>query len=248
MKIVAIDSLLLSVPTPPPISLEFPDHKLVTATIRTDEGLAGFGYSAVIGGAGAEAVQAYLRTRLVPLLLGEDPLLVERLWQRMYWADRGIRRVGIAAYAVAALDIGLWDLVGKAAGLPLYKLWGAVTDRVPVYGSGGWPKYSVEELIAEGERYVAMGCRYYKMKIHHADPRVNRQRVEAVRRALGDGVGLMVDANQRLDVPGAITAAGLNKQLGKAVKPIDVNTDILAGLEQTKRLNFMKQWKEALKR
>jgi len=52
----------------------------------------------------------------------------------------------------------------------------------------------------------------------------------------------------RSDVPGAITAAGLNKQLGKAVKPIDVNTDILAGLEQTKRLNFMKQWKEALKR
>ena len=52
----------------------------------------------------------------------------------------------------------------------------------------------------------------------------------------------------RSDVPGPITAAGLNKDLGKAIKPIEVNTDILAGLEQTKRLEFMKQWKEALKR
>jgi len=207
MKITAIDSLLLRVPTPYPISLEFPEHKLVTATIRTDAGLAGFGYSLVFGGGGAEAVRSYLETRLKPLLLGEDPLFVERLWDRLYRADRGIRRVGIAGYAVSALDIGLWDLVGKAAGLPLYKLWGAFTDRVPVYGSGGWTTYPVEVLLDEARRYVDVGCRYYKMKIHHPDPRANRQRVEAVRQALGDGVRLMVDVNQRLDVLGAIRQA-----------------------------------------
>src|SRR5574342_692198 len=102
MKITAIDSLLLRVPTPHPISLEFPEHKLVTATIRTDAGVAGFGYSLVFGGGGAEAVQAYLETRLKPLLLGEDPLFVERLWERLFRADRGIRRVGIAGYALSA--------------------------------------------------------------------------------------------------------------------------------------------------
>jgi L-alanine-DL-glutamate epimerase-like enolase superfamily enzyme len=134
----------------------------------------------------------------------------------MYRADRAIRRVGIAGYAVGALDIGLWDLVGKVAGLPLYKLWGAVTDRVPAYGSGGWPKYSTDDLVNEAQRYVALGCRYYKMKIHHPDPRVNRARVEAVRRALGDGVQLMVDANQRLDVLGAIRQAELLEDLGLA--------------------------------
>lgn len=151
--------------------------------------------------------------RLKPLLLGEDPLFVERLWERMFRADRGIRRVGIAGYAVSALDIGLWDLVGKAAGLPLYKLWGAVTDRIPAYGSGGWPSYSLEDLVAEARSYVAMGCRYYKMKIHHPDPRVNRARVEAVRQALGDEVRLMVDANQRLDVPGAVRQAAFLEDL-----------------------------------
>jgi len=112
----------------------------------------------------------------------------------------GMKKQGVVAYALSALDIGLWDIAGKAAGLPLYKLWGAVTDRISAYGSGGWSKYSEKELIAEAERYAAQGCRYYKMKIHHADPRENAKRVGAVRRALGDGVRMMVDVNQRLDV------------------------------------------------
>jgi L-alanine-DL-glutamate epimerase-like enolase superfamily enzyme len=213
VKITAIEHFILSVPTPHPISLEFPEHRLVCAVIRTDQGLSGFGYSLVFGGGGAEAVHAYAESRLTPLLIGENPFFVERLWVRMYRGDRGIRRQGIAGYAVSALDIGLWDLVGKAAGLPLYKLWGAAADRIPAYGSGGWSKYSIDDLIAEARRYVALGCRYYKMKIHHPDPRVNRQRVEAVRQALGDGVGLMVDVNQRLDVLGAIRQAALLEDL-----------------------------------
>src|SRR5207244_1604618 len=83
----------------------------------------GPGYRLAFGGGGAEAIQVYLETRLTPLLLGEDPLFVERLWERMFRFDRGIKRQGVAAYALSALDIGLWDIVGKAAGLPLYKLW-----------------------------------------------------------------------------------------------------------------------------
>lgn len=213
MKVTAIESLVLRVPTPKPIALEFPEHKLVVATIQTDEGLSGLGYSLAFGGGGAEAIQVYLETRLKPLLIGEDPLFVERLWDRMYRGDRGIKRQGVAAYALSALDIGLWDLAGKAAGLPLYKLWGAVSDRIPAYGSGGWPKYSVDELVAEAQRYVAMGCRYYKMKIHHPDPRVNQQRVEAVKKAVGEGIRLMVDVNQKLDFLGNVRQAELLEDL-----------------------------------
>jgi L-alanine-DL-glutamate epimerase-like enolase superfamily enzyme len=200
MKITSVESLILTVPTSKPISLEFDHHKLVVAHIATDEGITGLGYSLAFGGGGAEAIKVYLDTRLTPLLLGEDPLFVERLWQRMFRGDRGIKRQGVAAYALAALDIGLWDIAGRAARLPLYKLWGAVTDRVPAYGSGGWGRYGVDDLVGEAERYAAMGCRYYKMKIHDPDPRENRRRVEAVRRAVGDRVRLMVDVNQRLDV------------------------------------------------
>ena len=200
MKITSIDSCILTIPTPEPMSRSYAYQKLVVADISTDEGVRGLGYSLVFGGGGAEAVHAYLEARLKPVLLGEDPLRVESLWEKMFRTDMGIKKQGIAAYALSALDIGLWDIAGKSAGLPLYKMWGAVTDSVPAYGSGGWSKYSEKELIAEAERYAAQGCKHYKMKIHHPDPLANRKRVEAVQRALGAGVRMMVDVNQRLDV------------------------------------------------
>jgi len=213
MKITAIESFILAIPTPKPMALQYPQQKLVVAEILTDEGVKGLGYSLVFGGGGAEAILAYLDARLKPVLIGEDPLLVERLWEKMFRADMGIKKQGVAAYALSALDIGLWDIAGKAAGLPLFKLWGAVTDRIPAYGSGGWSKYSVEDLVAEAEKYAALGCRYYKMKIHHPDPRENRNRVEAVRKALGDKLRLMVDVNQRLDVLGNVRQAALLEDL-----------------------------------
>ena len=94
MKIRAIDTTILSVPTPKPIALEYPEHRLVVASIETDEGPSGLGYSLVFGAAGAESIQVYLETRLKALLIGEDPLMIGRLWDRMYRHDRGIRRQG----------------------------------------------------------------------------------------------------------------------------------------------------------
>src|SRR5256714_12099193 len=147
MKITAIDTALLTVPTPKPMALQYPSHKLVVSEISSDEGIRGLGYSLVFNGGGAEAVHTYLDTRLKPALLGEDPLFVERLWEKMFRVDMGIKKQGIAAYALSALDIGLWDIAGKAAELPLYKLWGAVSDRIGAYGSGGWGEFRVDELI-----------------------------------------------------------------------------------------------------
>jgi len=209
MKITSIESCVLTVPTSKQMALEFPHHKLVVAQIATDEGISGLGYSLVFGGGGggATAALAYLEERLKPLLIGEDPLAVERLWEKMYRGDRGVRRVGIAGMSLSALDIALWDIAGKAAKLPLFKLWGAVTDTIDCYGSGGWAKYADKDLVAEAERYAAMGCRYYKMKIHDPDPAVNRKRVETVRKALGSGVRMMVDVNQKLDVVANIRQA-----------------------------------------
>jgi L-alanine-DL-glutamate epimerase-like enolase superfamily enzyme len=208
MKITSIESCILTVPTPLPMASQYPQQKLVVAEIATDEGVKGLGYSLVFGGGGAEAVLAYVE-RLKAVLMGEDPVFVQRLWEKMFRADQGIKKQGVAGYALSALDIGLWDIAGKVAGLPLYKLWGAATDRIPAYGSGGWSKYSEKELVAEAEKYAEMGCRYYKMKIHHPDPRENRKRVEAVQRALGNRARMMVDVNQRLDVEGNIRQAAL---------------------------------------
>jgi L-alanine-DL-glutamate epimerase-like enolase superfamily enzyme len=212
VKITAIDTCILTVPTPPPMASQYPQQKLVVAEIATDAGVRGLGYSLVFGGGGAEAVLAYVE-RLKAVLAGEDPLFVERLWEKMFRADQGIKKQGVAAYAIAALDIGLWDIAGKAAGLPLYKLWGAVTNRIPAYGSGGWSKYTEQDLVAEAEKYAALGCRHYKMKIHHPDPRGNRRRVETVQRALGGRMRMMVDVNQRLDVLGNLRQAAALEDL-----------------------------------
>src|SRR5438876_7704878 len=157
MKLTSIDAFVLAVPTPKPMALNYAQQKLVVAEISTDEGVKGLGYSLVFGGGGAEAVHAYLETRLAPVLIGEDPLFVERLWEKMFRTDMGMKKQGVVAYALSALDIGLWDIAGKAAGLPLYKLWGAVTDRIPAYGSGGWSKYSKRVRSAEAEKYGRRG-------------------------------------------------------------------------------------------
>ena len=207
MKVTAIESCVLTVPTPKPMALQYPQHKLVVAEIATDQGIRGLGYSLVFGGGGAEAVHAYLEARLKPALLGEDPMYVEYLWEKMFRVDMGMKKQGVAAYALSALDIGLWDITGKALGKPLYKVWGAMRHRIACYGSGGWAKYSLDDLVREAEKYAAFGCKYYKMKIHDPDPKVNRARVEAVKRALGPGVRLMVDVNQRLDVLGNMRQA-----------------------------------------
>ncbi|HEX5816404.1 MAG TPA: mandelate racemase/muconate lactonizing enzyme family protein [Methylomirabilota bacterium] len=234
MKITAIDTFTLRIPTARPIALDFPEHRLVVARVHTDGGPDGLGYSLIFGGAGSEAVEAYTR-RLAALLVGEDARLVGKLWEKMFRADRGFRRVGIAGYAVAALDIALWDIAGKAAGQPLARLWGAATDRVAAYGSGGWGSYTVDDLVGEARRYAAMGCRYYKMKIHAADPRENRRRVEAVRKALGDGVKMMVDVNQKLDVLGAIRQAQLLEDLDLVWYEEPVLADDLAACAEVAR-------------
>src|SRR5258705_3878717 len=127
MKITSIDSYVLTIPTPQPMARNYAAQKLVVADIATDQGVNGLGYSLVFGGGGAESVHAYLQTRLAPALIGEDPLGVQRLWEKMVRTDMGIKKQGGAPYALSALDIGLRDIPGKNAGLPLYTMCGAVS-------------------------------------------------------------------------------------------------------------------------
>ena len=86
LKITAIDSFVLRVPTVEPIALEFPEHRLVVALLHTDEGLSGLGYSLAFGGGGAEAIRVYLETRLKPPLIDRDPLMIGCLWHEMFRA------------------------------------------------------------------------------------------------------------------------------------------------------------------
>ena len=161
--------------------------------IKTDAGVEGLGV-----GTGLHAIRSVIERNLKDLLIGQDPFNIEQLWNDMFWRVRGYGRKGIAFQAISAVDIGLWDLKAKALNLPLFKLLGPYRESVPIYGSGGWTNFSTDELVAEQRGYVDRGMPRIKMKVAKDFGQAERQdveRLEAVRRAVGDNVEIFVDAN-----------------------------------------------------
>ena len=201
MKIVNIETTSLYYPdgkpiqdaTIPPPTQEESGRGQLFVHIYTDEGIEGLGMTYLSPG-----TKDVIENALKNLLIGKDPLDIEKLWTEMYWAVRGYGRKGIAFCAISAVDIGLWDLKAKSVNLPLYKFLGAYTDSVPVYGSGGWTNFSEQELVKEMTDYVESGIPKVKMKVGKdfgQSEREDIQRVEAVRKAVGDDVAIYIDAN-----------------------------------------------------
>jgi L-alanine-DL-glutamate epimerase-like enolase superfamily enzyme len=157
-------------------------------------GLVGHGYSYTIG-KGGRAVKALIDHDIAPAVLGRDATDIDGiwrlLWQRLLFVGRG----GLAAFAVAALDIALWDLRGLAEAKPLYALLGATARGIPAYGSGVDLPKPLEGLLAQTERFMERGFPGVKVKIGRADHREDEQRIAAVRALIGPEVDLMVDAN-----------------------------------------------------
>jgi D-arabinonate dehydratase len=161
--------------------------------IYTDEGVQGLGL-----GQSSPGVRQVIEDGLKSVLIGQDPFNIEKLWNDMFWRVRGYGRKGIAFCALSALDIGLWDLKAKALGVPLYRLLGPYQESVPIYGSGGWTNYSIDELIEEATGHIENGIKYYKMKVGKdfgKSEREDIQRLAAVRKAVGDDIGIFIDAN-----------------------------------------------------
>ena len=168
------------------------------AEIRTERGYEGVGYS-YAKRAGGPGQYAHAR-EIAPELIGEDPSDIRRIWNKLVWAGASAGRSGLAVQAIAAVDIALWDLKAKRAGLPLAKLLGAHRDSVACYNtSGGFLSESVEQVAENARAAVARGIGGIKMKVGQPDTRTDLARVERVRGELGDGFPLMVDANQQWD-------------------------------------------------
>lgn len=157
-------------------------------------GLVGHGYSYTIG-KGGRAVKALIDHDIAPAVVGRDARDIDGiwrlLWQRLLFVGRG----GLAAFAVAALDIALWDLRGLAEGRPLYALLGAEARPIPAYGSGVDLPKPLDGLLRQTEGFMERGLPGVKVKIGRADPREDEARIAAVRRLVGPDVDLMVDAN-----------------------------------------------------
>ncbi|HSJ29292.1 MAG TPA: mandelate racemase/muconate lactonizing enzyme family protein [Acidimicrobiia bacterium] len=178
--------------------------------VHTDEGLVGESYN------GDEVHTQHEIGRIVteeiaPRLSEVDPTMVEQCWQTMLPLTFDILRDRrLVLMAMAAVDSALWDLVGKRAGMPLYRLWGGATDRLPIIAIGGYYRQTEAELGAEVEGYLEMGIGGCKMKVGSASPEEDAARFVAMRRAAaGAPFVLIADANQGYRPADAIRFARL---------------------------------------
>ena len=198
MKITDIKTTVLSIPHLPGIQDATIRHRgqgrvVSFVHVLTDQGLEGLGT-----GGGGQAARAVIEGSFKPILLGQDPLQIEKLWDDMFWAIRGVGRKGLAFCALSAVDIALWDLKAKYFETPLHRLLGPYSETVPVYGSGGWTHFSTDELVAEQMGYVERGFKSVKMKVGkdfgHSEGE-DIERLAAVREAVGPEVEVLIDAN-----------------------------------------------------
>lgn len=168
-------------------------------TAQGHEGL-GLSYSKRAGGPG----QFAHAQEIAPNLIGEDPNDIARLWDKLCWAGASAGRSGLSTQAIGAFDVALWDLKARRANLSLAKLLGAHRESVRCYNtSGGFLHTPIDQLKVNAAASVARGIGGIKLKVGQPDGRIDMQRVQAVREHLGDGVPLMVDANQQWDRPTA---------------------------------------------
>ncbi len=169
---------------------------LLVVEVETEGGVVGTGHLHPLAG-GLRTLETCIHEMLKPLLLGEEASAVEALWHRMWQATFIQGRMGITVMAMSALDVALWDALGRARGMPLWQLWGGRADPLPAYGSGCYRGLGHDGMIAKAERLVAAGFGAVKMQVAHLfthDEDVAN--VRDMRAALGDAVEIMVDVNQ----------------------------------------------------
>jgi L-alanine-DL-glutamate epimerase-like enolase superfamily enzyme len=196
--IVAIVSTLLSFPLNPPFRAAirvFPTVEIALARVRTASGAEGVGYAFAFDRDDA-ATLASLIANLGTQLVGSNALAPVANWRRLWQSLTFLGQSGAGSSAMAAIDIALWDILGKVAGLPLYRLLGAARESIPSYGSGGSLAQDTAALVAEMEGYVAAGHRAVKFKLGHGKSR-DVERLAAVRSAVGNEVRIIVDGNQQ---------------------------------------------------
>lgn len=171
---------------------------MLFADVHTADGLHGIGFS-YSKRAGGPAQFAHA-VEVAPAIIGDDPSDIQKLWTKLVWAGASVGRSGASTQAIAAIDNALWDLKAKRAGLPLAKLLGSHRDSVRCYNtSGGFLHTPTEGVLANATASLERGIGGIKLKVGQPDVATDLARVRALREHVGQGVPIMVDANQQWD-------------------------------------------------
>jgi len=199
-QIEGITTASYVLPMPVPWGDDATVQFLITTTVRSSDGHTGQGFSWTVR-SGAKAIHAMIESDMTKAAVG-GPTSPASAWDRMWWQFREAGG-GITTLAMAAIDIGLWDMQAKAAGLALTDLIGRQRNRVPVYASGVNRHLSLDELADQVTRWVEDGHTRFKIKVGQPSLEEDVRRVAEVRRIIGPSRQLMVDANQLWDLPTA---------------------------------------------
>jgi L-alanine-DL-glutamate epimerase-like enolase superfamily enzyme len=224
MKIKSVAAQWVHIPIPPERQHTSDFGKTLSfdgtiVRIETECGLTGWGEAkAQVGGmAQNQALTTLINEEFGPLLKGEDPRDITRLWELLYSGTRGhyavthgrvfpvLGRRGITISAISGVDCALWDILGKSLGVPVWRLLGGRRSaKMPAYASGGWQ--NADKIGDELTGYVkrgGFGAVKMRVGIIDGDPRHSARRVHAAREALGPEIGLMCDAHGTLSVADA---------------------------------------------
>lgn len=180
--------------------------ELITTTVRLADGSEGTGYT-YTGGRGGRSIQALIDYDLAPQLIGRDGSQVKTLNQFMDTYIHYVGRGGIAAFAISAIDIALWDIRCLTAGKSLLEVAGGAAPSTKAYNGGIDLAFSLDRLLENVAGYLASGLSSVKIKVGRDDLTDDVARVAAVRDLIGPSASLMVDANYSMSVDEAVAAA-----------------------------------------
>ncbi len=226
ISIERIDVSAYRVPTDLPESdgtLEW-DSTTIVIVEASAAGATGIGYTY-----SSTSAAKLIKDKLGRVVEGQNAMNVPEAWQAMVHSIRNLGRPGIASTAIAALDIALWDLKAHLLGVPLSTLFGSARKNIPVYGSGGFTSYTIEQLQKQLSGWVEQGIPRVKMKVGR-EPEKDLRRVRAAREAIGPDAQLFVDANGAYSRKQALAFADVFSDFGVTWFEEPVSSDDLEGL------------------
>ncbi len=203
---------------------EWNSTTLILVTLTSNNKIEGIGYTYA-----APAAARLIHDILLPLINNKDPLEIPGLGADMVRAIRNLGRPGICSYAIAAVDNALWDLKAKLLNIPLSDLFGRAKEKIPVYGSGGFTSYSIDQLQKQFSGWAEQGIKMMKMKIGRNE-KEDRKRIKAARDAIGNKNELFIDANGAYSVKQALAMADYAAQYNVSWFEEPVSSDDLKGL------------------
>lgn len=194
------------------------DRGGVVLRLETNAGITGWAFSSFgMNAGGPRVVQTILEEELKPALLNQDPAYVKKIRAAMWSATEYHGVQGVAQFAIAAADIAIWDIIGKAAGLPVYRMLGAYHDRMPVYNMCGWYQDGDPDLTQYKRAITASieeGFTAAKIKVGRGPLAEDERRIRIALDLLGPTGRVMVDANQALNRNEALRRGRLYQQMG----------------------------------